>query len=346
MKNGLLGFLISRPKDIPSADYCGHWVVDKKHCHDAWLHWNATNRCNFNCLYCFSHDDPQKKSGELPKINIPELIRSLDEANKVFKIRFTGGGEPFLVPNIVEACLEITKKHYVGFNTNLICDNVKDFAEKIDPERVANINASLHIKELEKYNLVERFVSNYLLCERKGINIVASSVAYPPLADEAEKYRIFFKEKGIPVNFSFFQGSFNGKEYPRSYTEKEIEQFGLSRLWLKKNYEYQGICNAGFNAGIVDPDGSIHPCFSMTKETLGNIYDKIEFKKHLVICPVKRCSCQLKNIDPYIFKKALEENLTLPGKIMPFAAYFSRRIRNQLFKLRIFCRKLNFFKPK
>lgn len=345
MKNGLLSFLISKPGNIPSADYNRHWVVDKKHCHDAWLHWIITDRCNLNCLYCGRHDSLNKESGELPKINIPALIRSLDKANKIFKIRFTGGGEPFLVPNIVEACLEITKEHYVGFNTNLTCDNVQELADKIDPEKVANINASVHIKELEKHNLVERFIRNYLFCKRKGINIVVSFVAYPPIVDEVEKYRVFFKEKGIPINFSFFGGFYNGKEYPRSYTEKEIEQFDLNKIWMRRYYEFQGICNAGFNAGIVNPDGSIYPCFSMARETMGNIYDKIEFKKYLVICPVKYCGCQLKNIDPYLFKKALEKNLTMHRKIMPFANYFPKRIRNQLFRLRSLSRKFHCLRP-
>ena len=101
------------------------------------LNWTLLNKCNLNCPYCINNY-PDKKNAELPSIDIPALLGFLERTKGVFRINFTCG-EPFLVPNLVEACVEITKKHYVSFNTNLTSSRVKDFADKISPKNVINI---------------------------------------------------------------------------------------------------------------------------------------------------------------------------------------------------------------
>lgn len=293
-----------------------HWVADRHHNHDIWLHWSVNERCNLNCIYCDSHGNPLKKRGRNSEIDIPALIRNLDGSGKTYKIRFTGGGEPFLVPGIIEACIEITKKHYVGFNTNLTCGNIREFAQKIDPERVVNVNASLHIEELERLNLIKRVIDNFLFCKERGISIVASVVAYPALLHNVEKYKSLFERKGIKINFSYFMGIYDNKEYPRSYTEEEIVRFDLNRDWLNKHYSYRGLCNAGYNAAMVDHDGNIFPCEGRRK-TIGNIYRGFKFNESLMACPVNHCTCPLKQFDPYLFKRALRENSSIVKKTVP-----------------------------
>ncbi len=278
-------------------------------------------RCNLDCAYCYISDRPLKKSGELRSIDILQLMRTLDATNKIFLIEFTGG-EPFLVPNIIEACMEITKKHYVGIVTNLTCDNIQEFAEKINPKRVYRIAMSMHIKELERHNLVEKVINNFLLCQRKGMNIDARIVAYPPLLNEAQEYRNFFKNKGIDIKFKIFHGKYNGKVYPKSYNDEEIEGFGFNRSEINKYYQYQGICNAGFNVGMVGPNGDIHLCNRNKSETTGNICKKIEFKKYLVMCPVRYCGYKFKQYQPYLFQIALEQNSTIFKKIVPIVHCF------------------------
>jgi len=277
--------------------------------YNACLFLSLTNRCNLNCAYCVTHNSPVREKGDLPEIRIPALLQTLDGARKIFKIRFAGGGEPFLIPNIIEACVELTRKHYVGFTTNLTCGNVREFAEKVNPQKVANLHASLHIRELEERGLTERFTGNFLLCKQKGFPISATVVAYPPLLDKVEFYRGFFKKKGIDVFFGYFIGTYAGKKYPESYTEEEIRRFGLSRIGLKTHPEYRGLCNAGFNIGIVWPNGNISPCIETSHEILGNIYEGFRFNKAMKMCPVKHCGCPYKQFDKPLFKRAVRENL-------------------------------------
>lgn len=240
---------------------------------------------------------------EIPPINIPALIRTLEETNKIFHISF-GGSEPFLVPNIIDACIEITRRHFISVITNLTLGNIKEFAEKIDPKRVMCISASVHFKELERLNLLENFIDNFITCQKNGFNITACEVAYPPFSNEVGVYKKNFGRKGITVRFDPFIGVYDGRYYPQAYTEEELRRFGLNSLCYDIFNQKGQLCNAGYNAAIVTPAGVIKTCYQIG-EDLGNIYRKITFKNRLVTCPFNFCSCPLNRWDPYLLKKAL-----------------------------------------
>jgi MoaA/NifB/PqqE/SkfB family radical SAM enzyme len=262
-----------------------------------------------NCDYCSSGRGVTR--GPRASIDIEKLIETLDRTNKIFKIGLSGGGEPFLVPNLVEACLELTKKHYLSFNTNFAERAVREFLEKIDPKRVLYIIASCHIKALEKRNLLETFIDNFLLAKEKGINIRAVEVAYPPIIKEIEKYRELFASKEIQLDFNEFCGRYNDKDYPKDYTDEELDAFGFKRPTVNTHYpdsnKQKRLCNAGYNVAYVNSNGDITPCESI-KRVIGNIYEKIGFNKNLMVCPLKSCTCPLYLYDEKLFQKALYEN--------------------------------------
>lgn len=233
-------------------------------------------------------------------------------------IGLTGGGEPFSVNNILELCSEITKKHCLILNTNLTSHKIKSFAEKIDPTKVVMISASLHIKELERLGLVERYIENFLFCKERGFNICTPVVAYPPLLTEVERYKEFFGNIGINLLFGPFCGEYDGKIYPDAYTEEENILFDYTKLFdlnedVPQIYHQKGkACNAGYNVGAIDcTTGNIHPCFSLP-ESIGNIYKEINFNNNLMICPLEFCGCPVKVYIPNLFKKALKETQKRP----------------------------------
>lgn len=245
-------------------------------------------------------------------INVPALMRALDASQKTFKISLTGG-EPFLVPNFIEVCRAITKKHYITLFSNLTSSEIKAFSETIDPRQVLEICGSLHIKELERRRLLERYIENFTLLREKGFNVKAQVVAYPDILSKVEKYRLYFKKKGVSIEFLPFRGRYRWKQYPKSYTEQEIEIFGFGTSQnshtdiIKCFYQRGKICNAGYNVGVAFPSGDIQTCF-LIGQSLGNVFTKIEFKKNLIKCPFKYCSCPLNIYDLYLFKKALRKN--------------------------------------
>ncbi len=276
--------------------------------YDAYLHLVTSYQCNLECNYCEATQYLVKPSELYTKtypINISALKNTLNDSNKIYRINFTGG-EPFLAPNIVEACIELTKKHFISINTNLTSKKVKEFAEKINPERVLFINASCHIKELERMNLLSRYIHNFLLCKNRGFNIGAIEVGYPPLLKESDKYKFFFLEKGIELTFWVYVGTYKGKFYPDSYNEKEREILGLKQKYIDWFHQYGKLCNVGYNVGVIYPNGDIRYCFAINK-SLGNIYEGIKFKDKLIRCPFKFCNCPMNMYDLPLFRKAISE---------------------------------------
>ena len=238
-------------------------------------------------------------------------MESLGKTGKTYLITFSGG-EPFLQDNILELCEALSSKHYISFNTNLICESVMGLAERIDPRKVGFIYASLHIEELQKKNLVDRFVEHFLFLKAKKFSIKAYIVGYPPIINKAEEYRKFFSQKGVDFKFNKFIGDFNGKRYPQAYTKEEIEKLHLKDRAGRWRDEQKGICNAGYNVGAVLLNGDIIPCFGRGQEVLGNIYTGFSFKKRLRKCPSKACQCVAKEKNKFLFYKALRENYFLP----------------------------------
>jgi len=256
------------------------------------------------CDYCILENASRHISNTY-NINISALKNTLNNSNKIYRIDFTGG-EPFLVPNMVELCIELTKKHFIVFNTNLTSKKVKEFAEKINPERVSFIIASCHIKELERLNLLSRYIDNFLLCKNRGFNIWAIEVGYPPLLKEVDKYKKKILEKGIYLTFCPYMGRYKGKFYPDSYSEKEVKIFGLEEFNFNQHYPHGQFCNVGYNVGLVKQNGDISYCIAINK-SLGNIYEGIKFKDKLIRCPSKFCNCPVNMNDPYLFRKAISE---------------------------------------
>ncbi|MFA5156630.1 MAG: hypothetical protein WC532_04495 [Candidatus Omnitrophota bacterium] len=243
-------------------------------------------------------------------IDVAALLIALKKTGKIFRVSLTGRGEPFLADNIVEACRQITKKHYLSLNTNLISGKIGEFCEKIDPQKVVAIEASLHIKELERLGLTDIFIRNFLLCQEKGFKISAKEVAYPPLLEEIEKYKGFFQKNGIKLSFTGFNGYYNRKEYPAAYTQREVEIFGLENAPDFQMFNSRGkICNAGYNAIVVYENGDVAPCWS-AQDNLGSIYNSFKLKDKLFACPQEHCVCPLSAYDSYLFEKALKENFS------------------------------------
>ncbi|MDD5556436.1 MAG: radical SAM protein [bacterium] len=316
-------------------------MINKEY--DIWLQWTVSPKCNLDCIYCFDYNlrhnrNKESKSRYRPfvramrkafimdlssirrilrfrsreanegmaAIDIPALMKVLSATNNTFLIGFTGGGEPFLIPNIIEACEEISRRHLLGFNTNLTIPAIQEFAKRIDPGRVSWIMASLHIKQLERMNLLDRYIRNYLICKERGFAIAANSVAYPPLLGEVDTYRRFFREKGISISFAPFVGSYNGREYPKSYTEEEVKVFGLKESCRDIFYPRGNICNAGYNVAMVLPSGDVISCFPL-HERIGHIYKGVVFRKTLLRCPLSFCGCPVYAYNPHLFQKAKQQ---------------------------------------
>ena len=276
--------------------------------YDAWLHWYVTMRCFLDCEYCAT---PDRAHGLLEPIRIAPLLKTLEATGLVFRISFTGGGEPFLVPNLTAACQALVARHYISFNTNLVHKSVGPAFAVLPPERILQVHASCHIQAMERSGLVDLFAENYRLCRQRGIPIHAEEVGHPALVPEADRYRDLFRAKGVDLHFGAFAGSYRGQNYPDAYTDGELAALRLERQARTAHVTHHGtrvfMCNAGYNAAIVQPNGDIFPCDHIRKR-MGNIYEKIEFFPRMRPCPVAWCTCPLYDYDPMLFAAARGRN--------------------------------------
>jgi len=300
--------------------------------------------CNLDCEYCFRYlaksssnrvNIPRERQikkvhSKILEVDMPRLMAILDDTGKTFCVAL-GGTEPFLFSNIIEFFVEITKKHILHISSNMISEKWDDFLEKINPKKVRTILASAHVKELQKRNLLDKYISNVLACKQRGFNVCAMQVAYPPLLNKVEEYKDVFRKKNIDLKFGDFRGIYNGKLYPDFYTDEEFRIFGLNPAVRKRCQQKGKLCNAGYNVIAVGQNGYVYPCGhamhfpNYEGYRMGNIYTKFEFKKKMIHCPAEACICPVKHINPRLFEQAVSEQSTK----IPFLSPFLSKLRNK-----------------
>lgn len=286
-----------------------HLLMSEKPKYDFWLHWNVSQKCMMGCSYC--EESANLPHGPVNRIDIPRLIAALDRTGLVFRVSFTGGGEPFLVPNLPEACVELTKKHYVTFNTNMAERNVRKLLEQIDPARVTYVYASCHFDALKRRNLLDLFLDNCRLCRERGIPLSICEVADPALRDRVPEMRAYFEAQGFQLFFSPFCGESEGKSYPAAYTGEDLDLFTLSStevpFYTPNEAPAPIICNAGCTAAVVSPTGDVFTC-DRVPEHLGSVYDRFTIKRQMITCPAEQCFCPLHLYDTDMYQRAVRRD--------------------------------------
>lgn len=200
--------------------------------YDVWVHWYVTEECFLSCVYCEAGNRPFLKRQVKP-IDIPALMRTLDGLDRRVHLSFTGGGEPFAVPNMTEACAAITRKHYISFNSNLLGIRMEEFLPAIDVKRLLYIQGSVHLAELERTRNIARFIRNAKALRQAGVKLNLVAVGIPSIIPDIPRFRATFAAEAIDFTFAPFSGLYDGKRYPDSYTDEDLDALGLSEQAAK-----------------------------------------------------------------------------------------------------------------
>lgn len=271
------------------------------------MHWEMNRRCNFNCAYCFRQKPDADRRSEDPdcaRYSTEHIAQRFDEIGKPWRIRMTGG-EPFLYPDFVELARLLTRAHYISVSTNLSTPNTYDFADAVEPDRVALINANLHIMEREKsVNGVRKYLQKFLFFQERGFNINLVYVTYPPLLGRIAEDIKWWRGQGVrSIVVKVFQGKFQDKRYSRDYTDEErslLRGLGLNNCEeeiLARRVSFLGTkCQAGHLAFAMDISGNVTRCTSL-KEDYGNLFDGTFVPgKVLLRCTARKCACTYEGI--------------------------------------------------
>eukprot|EP00831_Metopus_contortus_P034677 TRINITY_DN27635_c0_g1_i3.p1 TRINITY_DN27635_c0_g1~~TRINITY_DN27635_c0_g1_i3.p1 ORF type:complete len:451 (-),score=102.94 TRINITY_DN27635_c0_g1_i3:243-1571(-) len=252
--------------------------------------WNMTRKCNFRCEYCYFPHDNTPVTETLDAERITDF---LDATGTTWKVGLTGG-EPFIYPGIIGICEILTRNHIIGMDTNLsVSSKVREFAERVDPNRVHNLYVALHIEERERIKGVDAFINNARLLMDKGFAVIVNYVVHPTLEARFQADCDFFAEHGIRITPRPFRGDFEGKRYPEAYGDQAQAIFGdYPEQGRKVAFNFQGIpCSAGRTLLRMEPDGTILRCPG-DKTVLGNVMDSVELLDGFAACTKKRCPCR------------------------------------------------------
>lgn len=274
--------------------------------YNAALHCYLSLRCNLHCDYCFIPENILHEDAIKP-IQIGKFIKVLNETGKIFNIVFSGG-EPFFIPNFVEACARLSENHFISIATNLsLSKKIEAFRKSVNPKRVKYILCSFHANELKKRKMIHTFIENYRLLKDSGFTIHAQIVAYPPIIPEIEFYQKLFAEYELELICAPFIGEYNNKTYPAAYSPEEYQLINCDMTAVRSSYNWKHKpCIAGYNNGVVNSNNDVVCCINI-KQKIGNIYDKITFQNSLVNCPHDFCSVPLSMENYSLHLTALKE---------------------------------------
>jgi len=272
------------------------------------MHWRMNRRCNFNCAYCFRDlpdEDRQTENPACGKYSAEHIAQRFDETGKVWRIYMTGG-EPLLYTGFVELAKALTRRHCISVSTNLSTANAYELAEEVESERIVPIKANLHISEREKSkNGLKEYLEKFLRFQERGFDIRLVYVAYPPLFGRIKQDLERFRSEGVrQIEVKVFQGRYEGRRYPRDYTDQEqtfIRGFGLDNCEqqiLTSRVSFLGRkCQAGHLAFYMDISGNVTRCVTL-KENYGNLFEgTFRPGDSLRRCPVRKCGCAYQGIN-------------------------------------------------
>lgn len=313
------------------------------HCFASWY---ITDRCNFDCPYCFIYH-PAGAKGFLKSIadrvkqpSPPkhDLHKELDavlarflETGMTFTFGFTGG-EPFVFPRFIDICRSIAAhdRFMISLDTNLTMRNIDEFIEAAPPDKVEYISAALHLEERKRiYGSIDPFLDNVGTLMERGYTVVVNHVMHPDVFEGLDDVYGHCMERGVRLKLKPFKGVHGGKAYPQSYTTEQrrlIDELSPTPQYDLRSRHFTGLqCKAGRNLIRIWPTGDITRCVG-DYSLLGNIYTGFELYESPRPCIIETCPC----FDP----ERLIDDFDTRVTFSPFARRMSK-IRNLVRKIRI-----------
>jgi len=255
----------------------------------AWATWVMTRACNLNCPYCVIE---KKKAYEAAPVD--KIIEALKSTGKDWRVTVTGG-EPLAVPGFAEICAALTRHFTIDVKTNLTLGGpLRDFAQRIDPARVRVVDATFHLRELERTGLVGAFTDNLLMLKARGFRVSVKTVLHPELKKKYVQYRRFFKEKGFKLRPSHFIGTYENRVYPEAYTRQERRLLKKYRPAFDQHMPIDSAglyCRAGRDYIFIDGNGVFKRC-PKDRTRYGSVREGLRLDERSRPCAVRRCNCR------------------------------------------------------
>ncbi len=247
------------------------------------LTWDLWYRCNYRCSYCWFEMDKvwDKLAKEHEGIGVARWIEAwerLYERCGTISVDVLGG-EPLLYPSGLDLFAGMARWHrlYIISNLSASMDFLERLASRIPPERL-HLSASYH----HQFARWEEFWDKVLFLAGKGYHPEVTMVSWPPLLDDIDQKRKILEAAGIRCDIHVFQGIWEGRDYPRSYSSRErgilgglVPQDDDRQYRMHEAKTIGRLCAAGHVYANVKANGDVFRCGkdSMFSKPMGNMFD-------------------------------------------------------------------------
>ena len=257
----------------------------------AYLH--VTQRCNLNCVGCYSYDDQRNC---LPDAPLDAIERALDELTAAgLATLIISGGEPFLrddLPDIVAYAKRTCGIKAVTVLSNGTClaeGALAALAPNVDCVSISfdgcSASAPAYIREEQRF---DELVAAVKAVQAAGIQAHIIPTVHARNIDDLAEYVRLSKDLGATLNFSLLTCEPNDEVLGGLLPgESELRMLGRALLTLDNgkplpamdapvgvNLTVKRNCGAGCKSLSVDADGTIYPCHMLHRPELamGNAF--------------------------------------------------------------------------
>lgn len=292
------------------------------------LRFIVTNKCNFNCDYCFAH---QGSYGIKPhNMSIEVVKRTIDfffTRYKQIKAIDFFGGEPLLAFDVIQYACEYTQQNYperqlsysIVTNASLLNDEISDFFRKYKVAIVASIDGPKDLNDLHRkylnnkgsFETVDANIRNFT----SGLNLTIEATytsAHEKVISKNDLYRYISTRYGVS-RIMIADATIADKDKEKlgqieptiPSNLKQIREFfeseepiysdeivSLIHTFISGN-ESKYFCGAGYNKFTIDMDGNVYPCHLFIERPdsiLFNLMDSQQTPIQLVDKTSYKCS--------------------------------------------------------
>lgn len=275
----------------------GNFINSKKE-EIAFAYLHITNRCNLNCVGCYSMNDKRNVESDLDIEHIKKSIDYLSEVN--IDTVIISGGETLIRTDIGEICryLKAKKINNVVVITNGTIVNtsiLQDIKGLVD-----NISVSIDTYDentegfIRDKGIHNRIIKNIKKMKEYDFNISLLPTLHKHNYKDLQKFVDLSKKLNISISFSILTTTDEEPYSPLIFNNEDLK--GLAKELYYANVPFYNApvhqslqategCGVGNDMISIGSDGSIYPCHMLmeTSMKLGNIKDKnlIEAKKDI-----------------------------------------------------------------
>ncbi|OGR41440.1 MAG: hypothetical protein A2X35_10555 [Elusimicrobia bacterium GWA2_61_42] len=200
-----------------NCDSCAEQVC-KTAPHRVFFNWDIIHKCNYHCDYCpFTVKGWEKYDSPDVIPPLEDLVRAWERMRALYGAChiMISGGEPSIYKDFPRLLGAISKWHTLEIITNLSFD--PDPIIGLVPPTGIRFASSLHTQ----FTSAKDFLARARKLKKAGMEVFTNFVAYPPLLKDAAELKAAFKDEGIPFFILPFIGTYDGRVFPRDYSEAE-----------------------------------------------------------------------------------------------------------------------------